>query len=462
MTYFSPDLKTRLEIAFSGCSPVYRVPSVSSSLIHSGSVMKLFYRFSSVCLLVFSIPSWGDSPPRLRVDDLVSETIKSNPERLFYEAALQGARAELSTAGRLPQPEVHGTAGAKRSRDFQSGLSGEGVAWSVGVSQTFEWPGRLSLRKAIANLEVELAELGYQRFVHALGNRVRLLALTLSGSQERSEVASKVANRLHELRETLLQRDPAGVTPILEVRILEATELTLRKRAAEARLSEDSARVELNLLRGQPTGAEMEVVAEIPILGEIPPVDVLLSSAETNNFDLRSRTAELKQQGFRIDLARNERWPAFTVGPQFSEENSLGQDRLAGVAVSFPLPLWKNPANNVAAAQARRLQAETLLAVSRRDIERRVVNSLHSWQAKKTELENWRPDSVEQFRAASELADRHFRLGAVPATTYVEIQRQYFEAVDTLLNTRREVLENVLELEQLTGMDLTHSLPGKP
>jgi hypothetical protein len=53
-------------------------------------------------------------------------------------------------------------------------------------------------------------------------------------------------------------------------------------------------------------------------------------------------------------------------------------------------------------------------------------------------------------------------LGAVPATTYVEIPRQYFEAVDTLLNTRREVLENVLELEQLTGMDLTHSLPGKP
>lgn len=424
--------------------------------------MKPSFRIFSVCLLILTIPLRGDPPPKVRANELMADTIKNNPERLFYEAALQAARADLSTAGRLPQPEVHGSAGAKRSRDFQSGLSGEGVAWSVGVTQTFEWPGRLNLRKAIANLDVELAELGYQRFVHALGNRVRLLALTLSGSHERAEVAARVANRLHELRETLLQRDPAGVTPILEVRILEATELTLRKRLAEARLNEDSARVELNLLRGQPSGTEIEVEDDVPALGEIPPSAVLLASAETNNFDLRSRAAELRQQGFRIELAKNERWPAFAIGPQFSEENSLGQDRVAGVAVSFPLPLWKNPANNVAAAQARRIQAETLLAVSRREIERRVVNALHSWQARKTELENWKPDAIEQFRSASELADRHFRLGSVPATTYVEIQRQYFEAVDTLLNTRREVLENVLDLEQLTGMDLTHPLPGKP
>ncbi len=424
--------------------------------------MKRSFRFAAVCLLVLSIPSRGDSPPRVRTADLVSETVKNNPERVFYEAAVQAARAELSAAGRLPQPEVHGSAGSKRSRDFQSGLSGEGVAWSVGVTQTFEWPGRLSLRKAIANQDVELAGLGYQRFVQALGNRVRLLALTLAGSQERAEVAAQVANRLHELRETLLQRDPAGITPILEVRILEATELTLRKRSAEARLSEDSARVELNLLRGQPAGAEINVEPAMPTLGEIPPVTVLLASAETNNFDLRSRAAELRQQGFRIDLARNERWPAFTIGPQFSEENSLGQDRLAGVAVSFPLPLWKNPAKNVAAAQARQLQAEALLAMGHRDVERRVVNALHNWQARKTELENWKPDAVEQFRSASELADRHFRLGAVPATTYVEIQRQYFEAVETLLNTRREALESVLDLEQLTGMDLSHSLPGTP
>lgn len=425
--------------------------------------MKIFVRFPICCFLLvqtaFSIPA--DEAPRMSLTALVAEAVRKNPERQFYEAAIQEAHAQRAAAGRLSPPEVHGGVGAKRTRDFPTGIAGEGVAWSAGVSQTFEWPGRLSLRKAIANQDVELAELGYQRFVQTLGNRARLQALTLAGGRERAEVAGKVAMRLHDLREMMVQRDPAGVTPILEIRILEATELTLRKRAAEARLVEDSARVELNLLRGQPSESPLDIeAAPIEIPADIPSMQLLLSAAQTNNFDLRSRASELRQQGFRVELARNERWPSLTIGPQFSEENSISQDRQAGVVLSLPLPLWRNSANNVEAAKARRLQAETSLAVARREVERRIVNASHSWQTKTTELSLWQSDSIEQFRSASELADRHFRLGAVPASTYVEIQRQYLEAVETLLNTRREALENALELEVLTGLDLTH--PARP
>ena len=395
----------------------------------------------------------------MSLPELVAEAVTKNPERQFYEAAIQEAHAQRALAGRLPPPEVHTGVGVKRSRDFPTGIAGEGIAWSVGVSQAFEWPGRLSLRKAIANQDVELAELGYRRFVQTLRNRTQLQGLTLVGGRERAEVAGKVATRLHELREMLIQRDPAGITPILEIRILEATELTLRKRAAEAQLLEDSARVELNLLRGQPSASPLNlenVAIEIP--GNIPSADLLLSAAQTNNFELRSRASELRQQGFRIELARNERWPSLTIGPQFSEENSISQDRQAGVALSLPLPLWRDTASHVEAAKARRIQAEALLATARREVERRIINALHSWQTKATELSLWQPDSIEQFRSAADLADRHFRLGAVPAATYVEIQRQYLEAIETLLTTRREALENALELEVLSGLDLTHSV----
>ena len=66
----------------------------------------------------------------------------------------------------------------------------------------------------------------------------------------------------------------------------------------------------------------------------------------------------------------------------------------------------------------------------------------------------WRPDSVEHFREAAELADRHYRLGAVPIATYVELQRQYLEAVEGLLNTKKEALEAAAQLELLTLMRL--------
>jgi len=66
----------------------------------------------------------------------------------------------------------------------------------------------------------------------------------------------------------------------------------------------------------------------------------------------------------------------------------------------------------------------------------------------------WRPDAQAQFREAAELADRHFRLGAVPVTIYVEMQMKYLDALEALLQTRQEALEQRQQLEVLIGQPL--------
>ena len=43
-------------------------------------------------------------------------------------------------------------------------------------------------------------------------------------------------------------------------------------------------------------------------------------------------------------------------------------------------------------------------------------------------------------------------MGAVPVATYVELQKQYLDAVSTLLQTRHEALESAQELQRLTGI----------
>ena len=80
-------------------------------------------------------------------------------------------------------------------------------------------------------------------------------------------------------------------------------------------------------------------------------------------------------------------------------------------------------------------------------------------QTQLDEMAQWRPDAQDQFRQAAELADRHFRLGAVPVTTYVEMQLKYLEALEALLATRNEVLEHRQELEALTGRPLDPATP---
>ena len=182
-----------------------------------------------------------------------------------------------------------GTAGSKRTTG--GGVSGEGLAWSVSVKQTFEWPGRIPLRKAIANKQIQLAELGYDQFKRALEARARGLALTVYAAQEKAAAAREVAGRYQALREVLVQREPAGLTPVLETRIIEATEVGLQRKASEAALAEEAAVLELNQLRGQPPATKVRIGAPSLEFGPAPDTEALLAAARTNNFELRMRAS---------------------------------------------------------------------------------------------------------------------------------------------------------------------------
>lgn len=326
------------------------------------------------------------------------------------------------------------------------------MAWSVALRQPIEWPGRLGLRKAIANRDIELAELGLAQFRATLAGKVRSTAHDLSLAQQRVAASQPVANRLRELRETLVARDPGGLTPLLETRVIEATEVKAEHAAAEAEHDREHLAIDLNYLRGQSPTAALRV-AEVPLhFGAAPGLNQLYAAAATNNFDLRLRVAEFEQQGFKIALARNERFPAFTVGPVISEERAGDRERIIGLSISAPLPLWQNNRAKVELAEARRLQAEAVLENARRQLERDVADYAHKYQHALGLLSKWRPDAIQHFQEAAELADRHYRLGAVSISTYVELQRQYVEAVESLLDARKEALAAAQKLEQLTGL----------
>ncbi len=386
----------------------------------------------------------------LTLDALVAEALEKNPELKFYEAEILAAKGGRKTAGAWANPEVSGGVGQKRVTG--GGLSAEGVAWSASIVQPFEWPGRIGLRKAIANHDIELAELGYARFKLALAARVRTLGYGLFAAQEKSAAAGEVAERFKALREVLVQRDPAGLTPLLETRVIEATELNAQRKASDAALETQSALLELNQLRGVATETRLAVGQTLLAFRPVESVAGLVATARTNSYEVRLRAVELAQQGFRVDLAKNERYPALSIGPSYSQDNAGDRERIIGVSVSVPLPLWNRNSGNIEAAKARQMQAETSFYITQREAERLATQAALTYQAKLRDMSKWRPDSVQHFKEAAELADRHYRLGAVPIATFVELQKQYLDAVEGLLDTKKEALEAAAQIELLTGL----------
>jgi cobalt-zinc-cadmium efflux system outer membrane protein len=318
--------------------------------------------------------------------------------------------------------------------------------------QPFDWPGRVGLRKSIADGDVVLAELGLKRFRADLTARIRGTAYDLVVARQRAEASRAVAERLRELRETLLARDPSGLTPLLETRVIEASEVKAGHLAAEAEHDVEHLVIELNFLRGRAPTTPLRLAETRFHFLSPPALEDLYAAAATNNFDLRLRVAELEQQGFQVALARHERFPSFSIGPVVSGERAGDREQIVGLAVSVPLPLWQDNRAKVHAAEARRVQAGAALESARRRLESEVADHWHKYEHALGVLGKWRADAVEHFREAAELADRHYRLGAVPVSTYVELQRQYVEAVEALLQARREALAAAHRLESLTGV----------
>ncbi|MCX6952772.1 MAG: TolC family protein, partial [Verrucomicrobia bacterium] len=401
----------------------------------------IFLLLASAVLGTASFAHAHEAPATVAPSELVQEILSKNPEFAFYQAEIGTAKAGVRAAAAFNDPELSLDLGRKRVREANGTLAGEGTAWSVSVTQTFEWPGRIALRKAIANRQVELAELGLNRFRAALDARARTLSFGLYAANAKAAAVREVADRFAALKETFLARDPAGVTPLLETRVVEASELSLQRRATRAELEVQSALIELNQLRGAAADSPLRVGAMPLAFKETPQTDVLMNAARENNFDFKMRRVELEQQGYEVRLARNERHPAISVSPFYSQERAGDRETTVGVGLSIPLPVGGKTRSGVDVAEARRRQAEAAALVAQRELEREVLTSAHAYATKSAEARRWAPDAVKKFREAAELADRHYRLGAVPIATYVEMQNSYLEAVEALLETQGEALE---------------------
>jgi cobalt-zinc-cadmium efflux system outer membrane protein len=396
-----------------------------------------------------------NSTPTVTLDNLVTEAMEKNPELNFYRSEIAAARADRRTAGTWENPEAEVQIGRKKTTDNVGGLSGEGLAWSVSISQSFEYPSRLALRKAIANRQVELAEIGYAQFRSALAAKVRTLGYALLIAQQRAEAAQEVAARGQELIDAFVQRESAGVTPLLETRIIEANIITLQRRAGEATKAAQAALFELNQLRGQVLDSPLVIARTTLRFPQTQTVEGLLDIAATNNFELRTRQIELAQQGFKLALSKNERWPAIKLAPFYSEEKAGDKEQRVGIGFAVPLPLWNRNSGNIQAAQARQQQALTSLLLSQRQVEREVRERHLDYQTHVAAMSHWRPNVLDELREASELGDRHYRLGALPISTYIELQGKYLEAQEAVLSTQAEALESLQQLELLVGIPLS-------
>lgn len=410
----------------------------------------LFVFFITTLLSSASILLSARESSSLTPDDLVAEALQKNPEAQWYEAEIAAARGGRQSAGQFDNPELNTELGGM-------GINGQkdGLVWRAQILQTFDFPGRMSLRKAIADRDITLAELGLQQFKSQLSNEVRARAGDVILLKRKEDAARSVRVRLESLIDVLVQRDTGSVSALLERRILEATLLTSDRTLTDASKEVREAMATLAVLCGRGPDQAIQLSGAVSSFPNAPKLETLKQQAALTNFDLQQKRLNVAKQGLKVDLTKSERWGDITFGPYMAGQHAGGTQIEGGFVFSIPLPLWNKNKGNVAAEQARTQQAEALLLATLRDLERDLSVERSAYLAELDALSRWRPESEKQFADAAKQADEHYRLGAVPAATYVEMQRGYLDAMDSLIESRRNAWKHRMEIERLTGTALT-------
>lgn len=331
-------------------------------------------------------------------DQLVAEALQNNPELRFYTA-------QIAT---LPKPAKSEAPKIAIPLDFPSGEK---------------------LRAAVLNLDAELAKLYLAEFRFALAGAVRLRAMEYQAATETSSNAADLAGRTGALVKMLEERPAAGVTAVIERRILEGVSLPFVQTAAEERLKKDILRMELNGLLGRKPEAPLTIEGALTLPAGS-------AASNTDPLILKIRQSEIARGLAGLDAAANVE--GFMIGPWFTREGIGASESFSGMTRPG------GSAGSTLAEKRARLREDAQAKLDReRNIRRAALDAALEVAAAMPEK------LVENLKSASDLAERQYRVGALGVNILIEAHREYLGALETRNESVIQAWRNSLDLDLL-------------
>lgn len=331
--------------------------------------------------------------------------------------------------------------------------------WNVGLTQTFEIAGQHAHRREAADQE--------------------LAALLASLQETRRQVRADIEQRF--VRVLALQLRIA--TEVETLRLVDDAATAVQKRVAageDSRLDGNLARVEaergrnqLAALRERLTESRAELASALQlapeslpeVVGELMPtaasytLDQLLASARTRP-QLQALERREAAAASRLSLERAAAYPDITVGVTAGREGSTeARERLIGVSLSVPLPLFRRNATGIGKATTELTQAQIERQVSSRDIPalvRALWLQIDSLRARVMRLEANVLASLDQNQ---QLSAKSYRAGEIGLLQLIVVNRQVLDGRRDLIDARTELRLATIALETASGWPAAEAAP---
>ncbi|HZI32966.1 MAG TPA: TolC family protein [Candidatus Binatia bacterium] len=391
-------------------------------------------------VLLAAIPLRAQQAQPFTVQTTLAMALTNNPDLKVFEAKIETARRNVGVA---------------KTYSYNPELGyDEGLERHIGVSQTIEWPGKRSLREAIAKQDVAAAQMGLEGFKVALAAEVRAKFYDLLAARKTVELREREQQLARRVFDTASNRVARAYAPVTELTTAEAGMVLAKRSVRLAQSAATQAQTDLNALLGRDVQATIELEGNLAA----PQVDVSLSKltdvALQFHPDLRSARLELEKRGLNVRLAHKSGAPDITIQPFFEQDSQNTSDTKVGVGISVPLPIWNTSRPKVAAAQAELREAEADLETKARGVTANVARAFATWKTAKGDTAAFSPAFHKKMEAELNAAEQRYAEGQLPFLSLLELQRTYFDYMDQYYQSLTALHDAQAELEKAAAVSL--------
>ncbi len=386
-------------------------------------------------------------PNALKLEAAIRLALENNPGIRVLAADVAAGRGEVTTAKTWQNPEVSVSPGFKSVRD----PSDTQFHGDFGLEQTFEWPGKRALRRAVAEKNVAVRQLALDGFRLQLAIQVRRAYFTVLATRGIVELREQRLTLTKSFVDAAKKKVEGGFAPEFEATKAEVEVVTAQKAVREAKAQHDSARVTLNTLIGRNPTDPLTVTGTLDDSLMLPAQSMLLEQALARNPAVKIQEAEAERTGLSLQSIRKSRLPDFKVGPNLEYTRD---EQIVGFGVSLPLPFWDKKKGEIATATAEQEKALAELEKLRREILRDVTTASQNLAAAKDSLTFYTPALRDKLKAALDSAEQSYSEGRTPLLLYLESQRTYFDTQADYFDTLQKLYETQAELESAVGVSL--------
>jgi cobalt-zinc-cadmium efflux system outer membrane protein len=383
----------------------------------------------------------------LTLDAATQLALANNPEIRVLTADIASARGEATTAKTWQNPEVSVAPGFKSVRD----PSDTQFHGDFGLEQTFEWPGKRALRRAVAEKNVAVRQFALAGFRSQLAIQMRRAYFTLLTTREVVALREQRLTLGKSFVDAAKKKVEGGFAPEFEATKAEVEVVAAQKSLREAQAQHDAARVTLNALMGRKSTEPLTVTGTLGDGIALPSQATLLEQALARNPGVKVQEAEAERTGLSLQSIRKSRLPDFKVGPSLEYTRD---EQIVGFGLSLPLPFWDKKIGEIATATAGQEKALAELEKLRHEILRDVTTAAQNLTAAQESLTFYTPALRDKLKAALDAAAQGYSEGRTPLLLYLEAQRTYFDTQADYFETLQQQFETQAELESALGVPL--------